>query len=98
MSGTYAEQATLGSDNSFIAKVGVAMISKAVEVYYSTTAQDYRRLSQAKTILDSGAGDAGRIAKLAIAASQTIREAAPAVPSDANTQTAVNTVLEALLK
>ena len=98
MAGTFAEQATLASDNAFIAKVRVALIARAVEQYYSATAQPFAILNQARNILNDAGDDAARVAWLAIAADATIRAAAPSVPSDSATQTAVNTVLTALLK
>ena len=98
MAGSFTDQATLASDNGFIAKVRVAMIARAVEQYYNATAQPYSVLHQAKVILDSAGGDAARVAALAIAADANIKAAAPAVPSDAATQAAVNIVLAALLK
>ena len=98
MAGTFADQATLATDNAFIAKVQRAMITTAVEKYYSSTAQDFSVLLQSKQILDNGASDAARIASLCIAADATIQANSPAVPTDAATQTAVNVVLTALLK
>ncbi len=98
MAGTFSEQAQLASDNVFIAKVRVAMVARAVEQYYSTTAQPHSILAQARDILRDAGNDAARIAWLAIAADSAIKAAAPAVPSDNATQAAVNVVLTALLK
>ena len=98
MAGTFADQATLASDNAFIAKVRIAMNARAVEQYYSAPAHPYFLLAQARQILQDAGNDAPRIAWLAIAADAAIKAAAPAVPSDSATQAAVNIVLTALLK
>lgn len=98
MAGTFADQATLASDNAFIAKVRVAMVARAVEQYYNATAQPFSVLNQARQILNDAGNDAARISWLAIAADAAIKAAAPVVPSDAATQAAVNVVLTALLK
>jgi hypothetical protein len=98
MAGTFSEQATLASDNVFIAKVRVALIARAVEQYYNATAQPFSVLNQARGILNDGGQDAARVAWLVIAADANIKAAAPTVPSDSATQAAVNVVLTALLK
>lgn len=98
MAGTFADQATLTSDNAFIAKVRAAMIYRATEMYGSETAQTWATLNQAREILQSAARDAAIIAALVASGNPTIAAAAPAVPSDGDTQYAVNVVLEALLK
>jgi hypothetical protein len=98
MAGTFADEATLASDNTFIGMVKRAMLTRAVEQYYNSTAQPYSVLNQAKTILITAAGNAADIAALAVAADATIKANAPTIPSDAATQSAVNTVLTALLK
>jgi enamine deaminase RidA (YjgF/YER057c/UK114 family) len=98
MAGTFADQATLASDNAFIAKVQVAMIARAVEQYYNATAQPFSVLQQAKRILETAGSDAANIAHLVVAADAGIKAAAPVVPSDSATQAAVNVVLTALLK
>lgn len=98
MAGTFADQATLAADNVFIAAVKRAMITRAIEQYYSATAQPFSVLNQSREILINGAADAARIAALAVAADPTIKAAAPAVPIDTAIQTVVNTVLTALLR
>ena len=98
MAGTFSDQATLASDNTFIGMVKRAMITTAIANYYSTTAQPFSVLQQAREILLTAGGNAANIAALAIAADATIKSNAPAVPSDAATQSAVNVVLAALLK
>ncbi len=97
MAGTFSDQATLASDNAFIAKIRCAMIYRANELYNSTTAQSYRTLSQCRTILDNAGSDAGKFAFLVASGNPTIAAAAPAVPSDGDTQYAVNTFLTSLL-
>jgi hypothetical protein len=98
MAGTFAEQATLATDNAFIAKVRCAMIYRANELFTSASAQDYRVIVQAREILMSAAGNAASIAALVASGNATVAAAAPAVPSDGDTQYAVNTFLTALLK
>lgn len=98
MAGTFAEQAQLATDNTFIAKVKVAMIFRATELFNSQSAQTLATLQQAKGILSNAGGQAGDIAALVAAGNPTIAAAAPAVPNDGDTQYAVNTVLASLLK
>ena len=98
MAGTYSEQATLASDNAFIAKVKVAMIKRAIEFYNSGTPQEYKVLEQSRRIINNAGSEAASIAALVVSAISTISAAAPAVPSDVDTQAGVNTVLTALLK
>ena len=98
MAGTFAEQAELAADSTFIAKVRVAMIARAVELTNSTSVQNYRVLEQMRGILASGGGDAIRMATLIVTGIPTISAAAPVHPTDAAIQSAVNTVLTVLLK
>jgi hypothetical protein len=98
MAGTFADQATLASDNAFIAKVRAAMIYRATELFNSQSAQTWATLNQARGILNNAAADAANIAALVASGNATIAAAAPAVPNDSDTQYAVNTVLTALLK
>jgi hypothetical protein len=97
MAGTFADQATLASDNAFIAKVRAALIYRATELYNSETAQSWAVLKQARGILDNAGGDAAKIAALVASGNPTIAAAAPVVPSDSDTQYAVNVVLTDLL-
>lgn len=97
MAGTFSDQATLAADNAFIAKVRCALIFRANELYNSATAQSYRTLAQARAILDSAGADAQKYAFLVASGNPTIAAAAPAVPSDGDTQYAVNTFLTSLL-
>jgi len=98
MAGTFAEQAQLANDSTFVAKVRVAMILRAVEIINSATAQNYRVLMQMNGIVGNGGNDAARIASLVVSGVSSIASAAPAHPADAALQTAVNTVLTVLLK
>lgn len=98
MAGTFAEQAQLASDSAFIAKIRVAMIFRANELFNSQSAQTLAVLLQAKGILSNAGSQAPDVAALVATGNPTIAAAAPAIPSDGDTQFAVNTVLTALLK
>ena len=98
MAGTLAEQATLAQDSAFVGKVKACMISRASTNFNSATAQTFRTLEQCRAILSDGAGDAQRVAWLCAVAVPAIASAAPAIPSDAATQTAVDAILAALIK
>jgi hypothetical protein len=93
MPGTYAEQATLATDNGFISKCRAALISKAVAVTNSNQPQKIAKLQQMQSILQSAGGNAPSMAWLVACGNVAIAAAAPAVPSDADTQTAVNALL-----
>lgn len=94
----FADEATLASDNTFIAAVRRALIARAIEQYYSATAQTFAVLAQSREILYSSGANAANIAALVVSADATIKANAPAIPSDAAIQAAVNVVLTALLK
>lgn len=98
MAGTFAEQAELATSNAFIAKVKCAMIFRATELFNSASKQDFLVLQQAREILMNAGGNAGTIAALVASGNATIAAAAPAVPSDGDTQYAVNVTLTSLLK
>lgn len=98
MAGTFADQATLTSDNAFIAKVRAAMIYRATELFNSQSAQSWATLNQARQILNNAGAEAANIAALVATGNPTIAAAAPAVPSDGDTQYAVNVVLASMLK
>lgn len=93
MAGTFAEKATLATDNAFINKCRGAMIFRAVELSASATAQNYTTLAKMNSILVSAGGDAPNMAWRVAFGNPTIGGAAPTVPSDADTQFAVNTFL-----
>lgn len=94
MAGTFAEQATLATDNAFINKCRVAMIFRANQLMTSATAQTVRTLDQANTILNNSGNFAPTMAWLVATGNATISAAAPIVPNDADTQFAVNTMLD----
>ncbi len=98
MAGTLSEQATLAQDSAFVGKVKAAMIFRAATNFNSATAQTFRTLEQCRAILSDGAGDAQRVAWLCAVAVPAIASAAPAIPSDAATQSAVDAILAALIK
>lgn len=98
MAGTFADQAQLANDSAFIAKVRVAMIFRANELFNSTSAQTLATLQQSKGILSNAGAQAPDIAALVATGNPTIASAAPAIPSDGDTQFAVNTVLTSMLK
>ena len=94
MAGTFTEQTELATSNTFISNIRVAMVKRAVELLESDTAQDYRTLSQCKAILDNAAADAVSMAWRVACGNATIAGAAPSIPSDGDTQYAVNQFLE----
>jgi hypothetical protein len=98
MAGTLSEQATLAQDSAFVGKVKAAMIFRAATNFNSQSAQTFRTLEQCREILNTGGADAERIAWLCSVAVPSIASAAPAVPSDADTQSAVDAILAALIK
>lgn len=98
MAGTYTDQATLASMNEFIEKVRVAMVKRAIDRYYSTTAQTFSVLEQSRDVLKNGANEAPRVALLVAVGDSTISAGAPTVPTDAQTLAGVNLVMDALLK
>ncbi len=98
MAGTFAEQAQLAADNAFIAKVRAAMIFRANELFNSTSAQTLSVLQQSKGILSNAGAQAPDVAALVATGNATVAAAAPAIPSDGDTQYAVNTVLTNMLK
>ena len=98
MAGTLSEQATLAADSAFVAKVKACMIFRAVTQFNSATAQTFRTLEQSRETLNGAASRAQEIAWLCAVAVPSIASAAPAIPSDAATQTAVDSILAALIK
>jgi hypothetical protein len=99
MAGTFADKATLATDNSFINKVKVALIFRANELINSTSAQSlatYDVVGHAKAIFQNAGSDAPSMAWRVAASNATIGAAAPAVPIDSDVQFAVNTILTAL--
>lgn len=95
MAGTFAEQAALAADNNFINKCRCAIIFRAVELLTTNGTNEYIRQAMLNALRNGGADAALMAARLA-SGSATIAAAAPAVPSDADTQTAVNQFLSRL--
>ena len=98
MAGTLSEQATLAADSAFVAKVKAAMIFRASTNFNSATAQTFRTLEQSRETLAGAASRAQEIAWLCAVGVPSIASAAPAIPSDAATQSAVDAILAALIK
>lgn len=99
MAGTFADKATLATDNAFINKVRVALIFRANELLVSTAAQSagtLKALTNADGIFRGAASDAPSMAWRVAASNATIGAAAPAVPIDSDVQFAVNTILALL--
>ena len=100
MAGTYADQVTLASTTSFVQKVQVALLFRANQNMTSTAAQNPAMmavLAQAHNILSNGGSDAQRYAWIVATCNPTIAAAAPAIPSDGDTQYAVNTFMTQML-
>lgn len=95
MAGTFAEQATLATDNTFIDKCRVAMLFRANQVLTSAELNDKtsKKIIQAKGIISNAGGDALNMAWKVATGNATIAGAAPAVPVDGDVQFAVNTQL-----
>ncbi len=95
MAGTFSEQATLATDNSFINKCKVAMLFRANQILSDAdTNPGYKQMIQMQTIVNNAGGDAPNMAWKVATGNATIAAAAPAVPSDGDTQFAVNTQLD----
>ena len=74
------------------------MIFRAVAQYNSASAQTFRTLEQSRETLAGAANKAQEIAWLCAVGVPSIASAAPAIPSDAATQSAVDAILTALIK
>lgn len=97
MAGTLTDKATLATDNAFINKCRVAILARAVELTTGKeVAQSYTTLSQMHAIIVNAGADAAGMAWRVVAGDPAIGAAAPAVPSDSDTQAAVNTFLAEL--
>lgn len=92
----FADQATLANDSAFINKCRAALIFRANEVLASPQSFTRSQIEQAYEILDNSGSDAARMAWLVAAGNSTIAAAAPTVPSDGDTQFAVNSFLPLL--
>lgn len=99
MAGTFADKATLATDNAFINKCRVAMLFRANELLSSTAAQNATTratLVSMDGIFRNAGSDAPSMAWRIAAGNSTIGAAAPAVPIDSDIQFAVNTFLALL--
>lgn len=93
MAGTFAEKATLATDNTFINQCRVAMLFRANQVLNETNFMTLPALQQAKNIVNNAGADAPNMAWKVATGNATIGGAAPVVPSDGDTQFAVNVQL-----
>ncbi len=96
MPGTLTDQATLATDNTFINKCRAAMLARSVELIKSATPQNFATLEKVMRVFQGAAGDASAMAWRVATGSATIAAASPAVPSDSDTQQAVNVILALL--
>lgn len=91
---TFADKAALATNNAFIAQCRVAMIYYA---YYKTgVGGDLRMLEKMNAIIISAGSDAQAMAWRVACGSSGIGDTAPALPSDANLQTAINNIIDAM--
>lgn len=97
MAGSFADQATLASDNTFINQVRAALLFRANELLAlaSPPSPKLNTLQQATNIIRNAGGDAPSMAWVIATTNPTIAAAAPAVPPDGDVQFAVNTQLTA---
>ena len=96
MAGTLTDQATLATDNAFINKCRAAMLARSVELIKSATPQNFATLGKVMHVFQNAAGDAPSMAWRVATGSAAIAAAAPVVPSDSDTQQAVNVILALL--
>jgi hypothetical protein len=98
MAGAASDIATLASLNEFIVKVRVALVKRAVEIDAGSDRQSASTLNTVAGIMSDSEDIAKRMAWLVAAGNPTIAAAAPAVPSEGDTQYAVNTMLPKLVR
>ena len=98
MAGTASDVAYLASLNTFIAQVRVALIKRAVEIDAGSDRQTTSMLNGVAGIMSNSEDIAKRMAWLIAAGNPTIAAAAPAEPSEGDTQFAVNTMLPKLVR
>ena len=96
MAGSLTDQATLATDNTFINKCRAAMLARSVELMKSATPQNFATLSKVMNVFQSAAADASSMAWRVATGSAAIAAGAPAVPSDSDTQQAVNVIMTLL--
>lgn len=92
MAGTFADQAALAANSDFVNKCRAAMIKQAFAVVDANTQPLWLR-NKMSAIINSAASDATNMAWRVASGNSTIAAAAPAVPTDNDTQFAVNTFL-----
>jgi hypothetical protein len=80
--GTYADQAALAVNNEFIAKVRVALIKKALDIFAGADRQSVGTLNLVTAILSDSDGYAARMAWLIAAGNSEVGTNAPAIPDD----------------
>ena len=93
MAGTFTDQATLATDNAFINKCRAAMLFRAVEVLTASAVPVVTTITKMNAILQNAGADAPNMAWRVATGNPTVAAEAPAVPSDGDTQFAVNTFL-----
>jgi hypothetical protein len=93
MAGAASDITYLATVNEFINQCRVALIKRAVEIDAGTDRQSVGMLNTISGILSDSESYAKRMAWLVAAGNPTIAAAAPAVPSEGDTQYAVNTML-----
>jgi hypothetical protein len=98
MAGTYAEMATLASMDSFITLCKVSLLKRAVELDEGEAKQTAAMLNLISGVMSDAEGYAKRMAWLIAAGNATISAAAPTVPTEGDTQYAVNTFLPKLVR
>jgi hypothetical protein len=98
MAGTYAEMAELATLNDFVNLCKISLLKRAVELDDGTDKQTVGILNLLSGIMTDSDGYAKRMAWLIAAGNATISAAAPAVPSEGDTQFAVNTFLPKLVR
>ena len=98
MAGTYSDVATLAVDTAYQGKVKVALIDAAADVLAeaTNTAQYDRRRDLAVVVMRNPSAEVERFAWVVAASNESVRAAAPAVPSDGDVQFAVNSAWTAL--
>ena len=98
MAGTAADIAVLATLNEFIVQCRVALVKRAVEIDAGSDRQSAQMLNGVAGIMSNSEDISKRMAWLIAAGNPTISAAAPAVPSEGDTQYAVNTMLPKLVR
>ena len=98
MAGTYADQAALATSNEFIAKVRVAIIKAALDIFLGTDRKSVEMLQLVSNILIDSESYAKQMAWLIAGGNATVGAAAPAVPDDGALSWCVNDMLPKLVR